>query len=109
MSKTFSRAHLQTLPETAIQTRMDQFVRLFQSQVLASAQHGFTSYFVDIDMSQLNQQSCRPSCVRPATEQDVVAAFQRLFPDCDVVFMEDWIETRPGTKELKKGVRVDWS
>ena len=37
------------------------------------------------------------------------AAFQRLFPDCDITYVEDWIETSPGTKELKKGVRVDWS
>lgn len=108
-NRAFSRAYLQALPEATLAERMDDFVRLFQGQILTRAKSGFTSAFIDIDISQLNPGSCRATQLRDATEQDVVAAFQRRFPDCDVRYAEEWIEIRPNVKEFKKGILVDWS
>ena len=41
--------------------------------------------------------------------QELLAGLKEKFPDCAVSFQEDWIETRQGVRELKKGILIDWS
>jgi hypothetical protein len=40
---------------------------------------------------------------------ELLAGLKEKFPDCSVSLHEDWVETRQGVKELKKGILVDWS
>ena len=44
-----------------------------------------------------------------ASIDELLAALKEKFPDCGVSFQEDWVETRQGVKELKKGILIDWS
>lgn len=41
--------------------------------------------------------------------EELLNGLKEKFPDCSVSFQEDWIETRQGVKELKKGILIDWS
>jgi hypothetical protein len=41
--------------------------------------------------------------------EELLAGLKEKFPDCSLSFQEDWIETRQGVKELKKGILIDWS
>jgi len=40
---------------------------------------------------------------------ELLTGLKEKFPDCSVSFHEDWVETRQGVKELKKGILIDWS
>ena len=46
----------------------------------------------------------------PETPSDeLLAGLREKFPGCTVSVQEDWVETRQGVKELKKGIMIDWS
>ena len=38
-----------------------------------------------------------------------IEAIQEQFPGTTVEAREEWVETRPGVKEHKKGIFIDWS
>jgi hypothetical protein len=50
-----------------------------------------------------------PATPLPCVSDELLAALKEKFPDCSVSFQEDWVETRQGVKELKKGILIDWS
>ena len=41
--------------------------------------------------------------------EELLAGLREKFYGCTVSLQEEWIETRQGVKELKKGILVDWS
>lgn len=43
------------------------------------------------------------------TDADIIEVLKEKFPDTTVEYKEIWIETRPGVKEQKKGIMIDWS
>ena len=43
------------------------------------------------------------------TDEEVIAAFQAIFPDCKVAYEEKWVETGRYTQVLKTGIVIDWS
>ena len=60
------------------------------------------------------QRSCSGVFI-PQTEapegpsEELLAGLREKFYGCMVSLQEEWIETRQGVKELKKGILVDWS
>lgn len=61
---------------------------------------------------QAYQQAQAREQTQPAPEppsEELLAGLREKFPDCDVSFQEDWVETRQGVRELKKGILIDWS
>jgi hypothetical protein len=100
--KSFSRAYLQTLPEVTICTKLDSFVSQFKMEFLTKAREGYTSHEIELDLCKLKRGIHSPPNIRCIVEEDVVAAFLRLFTGCTVT----WKET---TKEDCKLFQVDWS
>ena len=43
------------------------------------------------------------------TDEEVVAAFQAIFPDCNITYDEKWVETGRDTRVRKAGIVIDWS
>ena len=43
------------------------------------------------------------------TYEDLIAGFQRKFPDCDVSYQETWVDVTATNRVLKKGIVIDWS
>jgi len=41
--------------------------------------------------------------------EELLNGLRQKFPDCIISIHEDWVETRQGVKELKKGILIDWS
>lgn len=108
-SETFSRNYLQDLPEMirkqTIQQAINQITGRVASQVYTNARHGKKTYMYDPTNQQYGLNPNQPT----VGNDDLVAAFQKKFPGCNVSFQETWIETRQGVKELKKGILIDWS
>ena len=105
---TLSRAELQAIPAKrrldAIRSYIDHHVH--QNVQLAAAL-GKTSYLFVIPKSTNMGQSHPPAYV--VTPDDIVEGLKAKFPGCDVEFNEEWVETRPGVREHRSGIKIDWS
>jgi len=128
-SQIYSRQYLQGLPAAHRRQMLDNDVfRLFQ-QILqplqAAALRGETRYLHDMTQwmeqqinshsritpkeARFNQQMQAYQQTLVAPSDELLAGLKEKFPDCDVSFQEDWVETRQGVRELKKGILIDWS
>ena len=137
-TQSYSRQYLRELPEAhRRQILQGDVFRLFQQmeqRLKAAALKGETRYLHDMSPwmeqqyqqrrvehqqrvgqaanfskaeAQLLQQK-GPDPPEPPSEE-LLAGLKEKFPDCAVSFQEDWVETRQGVRELKKGILVDWS
>ena len=107
---TFSREYLQGLPE---KRRLDSIKNLVDQYVVAitrEAELGKTSYLVNY-IANDPHKGCAKTYPPPyiPTLEDMIEGFMIKFPGCKVGYTETWQETRPGVKEQKKGILIDWS
>ena len=137
-SQTLSRQYLQGLPEAQRRQMIENDVfRLFQQiaqPVQNAALKGETRYLHDMSQWMAQQQGellrqhqqrvaqamrfnraealllheKGPAPPEPPSDE-LLAGLKEKFPGCGISFQEDWVETRQGVKELKKGILIDWS
>jgi len=103
-TQTFSRAFLQAAPEREKQRILEEkrrysegIVNVFIHDLQKLAMEGKTRY--------VYTQNPPPSL----TYEDLIAGFQRKFPDCDVSYQETWVDVTTTNRVLKKGIVIDWS
>lgn len=103
-----SRAELQALPE---KRRLQAISRYLDSNVSMiihrAAEMGKTSYLYVIPPNS-NHGSCNPPAYI-VTPGDMVEGLKVKYPGCGVEFSEEWVETRPGVREHRSGILIDWS
>lgn len=100
----FSRAFLQSAPEREKQRILEEkrrysegIVNCFIQDLQKLAMEGKTRYIYTQNP---------PASL---TYDDLVAGFQRKFPDCDVSYQETWVDITATNRVLKKGIVIDWS
>jgi hypothetical protein len=107
-STTLSRADLQAIPA---KRRLDTIRRYIDQHlgenVQAAAAAGKTSYLFVIPPTTAQCRSHPPAYV--VTPDDIVEGLKVKFPDCRIEFSEEWVETRPGVREHRAGILIDWS
>ena len=108
---TFSRNYLRDLPEKRRRDAIEQAVQGLHNQVIHAATYGKMFHVVDIG----HIVKCRSINYRDQsqpyipTNDDLVEGFKAKFPDCRVEYAEMWEDVRPGVREQKIGILVDWS
>jgi hypothetical protein len=105
---TFSRSYLQAAPERTKQAYIENnIISKFIQDLGRAANEGKTRYMYTHNpgrgLAHLNTP--QPTI----TNEDLIAAFQRKFPDCDISYEETWVEVDAFNKVLKKGIVIDWS
>lgn len=102
--QTVSRSELQAIPIKrrleAIQKYVDNFI--YNSVYEASAL-GKTSYLHPMPKPQTQPH------VYQLTSNDLVEGCTAKFPGCKVSFSEEWVDVRPGVREHRSGILIDWS
>ncbi len=106
---TYTREWLKGLPEREKQSYVDGILRNYVGGIHRAAGNGKTSHLVAINMQEILNPLGRPSNMPTLTMDDLVKGFQRIFPDSSVSIKEEWVETKPNTREFKKGILIDWS
>jgi hypothetical protein len=105
---TFSRSDLQAIPAKrrleAIRSYIDHHVGLNVQHAAAAYK---TNYLFVIPKVASMGKSYPPAY--EVTPYDIVEGLKAKYPGCDVEFSEEWIETRPGVREHRSGIRIDWS
>jgi len=134
-----TREYLQGLPEANRQKKIKEeedrkaktvssIVEYFRGSVIDDATKGKTSYLIEgskiEELRNLNSNLCgminnhtewfrhnlqKNIFTNKFTDEDVVAAFQTIFPDCKVTYEEQWIETARDMRVRKAGIVIDWS
>lgn len=110
---TYTRAQLQDLPEKRRRDAIRNAMPALRQQVIAAATEGTTFHIVDISQFTKFQNGgfkvhSHPKPYIPTVE-DLVEGVKATFPDCRVEYTEMWEDVRPGVREQKKGILVDWS
>lgn len=105
-STTLSRADLQAIPA---KLRLETIRRYIDNHLGQNVQHasalGQTSYLFVIPPPE----RMRHANEYVVTPNDIVEGLKVKYPGCDVEFSEEWVETRPGVREQRSGIRIDWS
>ena len=111
--------------------------QLINTPLMAAAELGETKYLFDMkpwarerqqqqqrreqeqhdrEMRQLGRCPLARKARAPQAEvqtetpsEELLAGLREKFPGCTISLQEDWVETRQGVKELKKGIMIDWS
>jgi hypothetical protein len=103
-TQTFSRSFLQAAPEREKQRIIEQRRHYTDSIV-----NGFVNDLQKIAIEGKTRYVYTQNPPQTFTHEDLVAAFQRKFPDCDVSYEETWVDVTATNRVLKKGIVIDWS
>ena len=98
-NKIYSRAYLQNVPAEWKQGHFDNFINQFQDDLVNVASTGKTSY--NVDMTVLD----RPPI--SFTENELIDAIQKRFPDCKVTWEKEWFARNGGG--WVRIIVIDWS
>jgi hypothetical protein len=81
--------------------------RIYQEQIKPIAINGGTFYKFT-NFKHQGQSGVAYSGYTP-TPEDFIEGFKSMFPGCRVEYTDTWEETRPGVREQKKFILIDWS
>jgi hypothetical protein len=109
----FTREQLQDLPDKRRRDAIRNAMPSLRQQVVAAATDGKTSCIVDLShfVNLLNGGFGVHSHPKPYIPvfEDLYEGLIATFPDSKVEYTETWTDVRPGVREQKKGILVDWS
>ena len=103
MKDTYSRLDLQTLKETNRKQSIRDIVRTPFMEAVRAASAGKSQFLWE------SSQYAKFKNHIDFTNEELILALQEKFPDATISYQETWIETRPGFKEKKDGILIDWS
>jgi hypothetical protein len=108
-NRTMSRDELLAIPaKRRLEAIESYIINLVWWPVQHAAAAGKTSYLyvIPADHSTMGRTYPPPYIVTP---DDIVEGLRAKFPGCDVVHSEEWVDVRPGVREHRKGILIDWS
>lgn len=109
-TNTYSREELQSLQAKHRKDSLIQYIEYYITNlVLSKAREGKTECFWK-DPIPKNYIGGQPNPTpSPYTNEELIGALKEKFPDTTVEYQETWVDVRPGVKEQKKGILIDWS
>ena len=108
--ETYNRITLQQMEPNYRKEKVYHFVDTnITCAILHSARMGLKEYFWVNPVTKHHLGGQPHPSSSPFTNEELVEALKEKFPDTKIEYQETWIETRPGVKEQKKGILIDWS
>jgi hypothetical protein len=113
---TFSREYLQSLPVLHRDRTINSVIQQYENEVVSAATAGKAFHLVNVSRhlgtsnqrrGMLGHHTYPPAY--QVTADDLVEGFKKKFPGCRVEYTETWEDVRPGVKEQRSGILVDWS
>jgi len=114
MNTTFTREYLQSLPAKHRTEQIWQAVNSLYHTVVDAATRGKAFHIVDVkqftpEFRKKYGVHSNPPPAYVVTVDDLVEGFIAKFPGCRVEYVEMWEDVRPGVREQKNGILVNWS
>ena len=95
----YSREYLRSLPEQNKNSKINDLLGEFHSHILYTAANGHTSLMFDLPESRVNLGAKYIMTTYKITVDDLIAAFQKRYPDCSVRYVDIG----------DCGIIIDWS
>ena len=105
-NETFPRSYLQNLRAKRRAENVANIINNHVQQIFSMAITRSTSYV--FRSFTHHSHSGAPYGFDP-TPDELVDAFKTKFPGCSVDYTEAWEEVRPGVKEQRRSIKIDWS
>ena len=110
IGNTYSRTDLQQMKEKFRKQNLLNFIEHnVVNSICGSAREGKTQYFWMNPVPRHQIGGAAHPALIPFTNEELISVLREKFPDTTVEYQETWIETRPGVKEERKGIVIDWS
>jgi|688.fasta_scaffold1201772_2 hypothetical protein len=106
-ANTLSRAQLQDLPAKRRRQAIVTYCDALYQPVYQAATLGKTSY-LHVLTPAMAVAGTKPTHYIP-TPEDILEGLTLKFPDCKISLFDDWVDVRPGVREQRSGILVDWS
>jgi hypothetical protein len=109
---TFSREQLQELPEKHRISKILREVNFISKAIVEYATAGKKCYMVDVAQytKPLTANRVNNELVGyTITVEDLIEGLKSKFPGCFVEYTEIWEDTKPGVRQQKTGILIDWS
>jgi hypothetical protein len=88
---------------------MNQLRQLGRNEQISKKQLLFNTQMHAYQQAQRLCQVQESQVQAETPSEQLLAGLREKFPGCTISLQEDWVETRQGVKELKKGIMIDWS
>ena len=105
--QTLSRAELQAIPAQRRLEAIQRYVDQIYQPVYGAAASGKTSYLYVPPKTSGMARSHPPTY--EVTPSDIIEGLTAKFPDCKIAYSEEWVDVRPGVREQRSGILIDWS
>jgi hypothetical protein len=86
---------------------VQQLTMLGRNEQISRKEQQFNAQMQAYHNGQALLAAAAAAAAEPPSDE-LLTGLKEKFPDCAVSFPEDWVETRQGVKELKKGILIDW-
>jgi hypothetical protein len=107
----YSREFLRGYREQQRRQMVDHHIGQWIGDILTAAQRGDLEYSFSIDgwrtMIERSFRASRAPADVP-TNEEIAEGLLRKFPGCDVTITQDWVDVRPGARELQTRITVSW-
>ena len=104
---TLSRAQLHDLPAKRRRQAIVNYCDQLYGPVYQAASEGKTSYLHTLNTRETGIRYS-PTQYIP-TPEDILEGLKLKFPDCAISLFDDWVDVRPGVRERRGGILIDWS
>jgi hypothetical protein len=109
MSKTFTREYLQSLPAQKRAEGIALYADRIVAKILDAAEKGKTGFIYEEKHYRHYVQGWAHRVPVVPTMEELTIALQERFPDCKVELQEFWIDVRPGVREQRCQIVIDWT
>ena len=109
MSKTFTRDYLQSLPAQKRAEGIALYADRIVAKILDAAEKGKTGFiYEEKHWNFYTQGGSYITPVKP-TMEELTIALQERFPDSKVELQDSWVDIRPGLREQRCQIVIDWT
>jgi hypothetical protein len=103
-----TRAQLHDLPAKRRRQAIVAYCDQLDRPVYQAASEGKTSYLhIPAAHSGITARQHPPPYI--PTPEDILEGLKLKFPDCTIGLFDDWVDVRPGVRERRSGILIDWS
>ncbi len=109
--RVYNRSELRDLPAKRRRETVIDIVQKVYDEVYRSATLGNMFHLVDVSKLPIicSDEAKRNTAPHIPTIDDMVIGFRNKFPDCKVEYTEMWEDVKPGVRQQKRGILIDWS
>lgn len=106
----YTADYLNSLPALKQAEGVGAFVNRVAGKILDAATKGNTSFvYQEKQYKDYLNYGMGPMPLRQPTLEELAIAFRDQFPDCKIEVQDNWVDVRPGVREHRPQILIDWT